>query len=113
METLLFQVEAGVSNKKYDGYTLDYDESSITINVWRESITTTVNIMQSDGRGADDDNWIWLKNNTGNTPDYICDCIRCSGRDMTLYFNVLDDQDHDRVLLKFVNTDVVYDILEG
>ncbi len=32
---------------------------------------------------------------------------------MTLYFNVLDDQDHDRVLLKFVNTDVVYDILEG
>lgn len=111
MESLLFQVEAGVSNTKYDGYTLDYDETSMTINVWRESITTTADLLLSEGASADDDNWVWLKNNTGNTPDYICDCIKSSGHDMTLTFNVLDDKDHDRVLMTFTDTDLVYDIL--
>lgn len=111
MESLIFQVEAGVSNTKYDGYTLDYDETSMTINVWRESITTTADLLLSERASADDDNWVWLKNNTGNTPDYICDCIKSSGHDMTLTFNVLDDKNHDRVLMTFTDTDLVYDIL--
>lgn len=110
METLIFQVEAGVS-PRYDGYTLDYDETSMTINVWRENITTLADDLLNEGAGADAFGWASLKDTTDFMPDYICDCIRGCGRDMTLTFNVVDDKDHNRIFLTFIDTDLVYDVL--
>ncbi len=113
MDILIQLIEAGVATKKFDGYTLDYDEQSITVNAWRKSITETVNRLQSEGAKADNESWVWLKNNTKNTPDYMYDCIKNSTghEDMVLTFNVLDDENHDRILLTIINTDIVYDIL--
>lgn len=115
METLIWLIETGVSNEKYDDYTLDYDEQTITVNAWKDSYTDSVNLFQSEGRGVDDEDWLWLKNHIKNTSDYMYDCIKTSHghEDMTLVFNLLDDTNHDRVLLTIVNNDIVYDILGG
>lgn len=115
METLIWMIEADASTEKYDGYTLDHDEQTITVNVWQESFTDSVDRFQSEGRGPDDADWMWLKNHIKNSPDYMYDCIKNShGHEhMTLVFNLLDHRDHARVLLTVVNDAIVYDILGG
>lgn len=114
METLIWLIELNASSKKYDGYTLDYDEQTITVNVWKESFTNSVNYFQSENLGIDNKDWMWLKNYIKNSSDYMYDCIKTShGHEgMTLVFNVLDDTNRERILLTIVNDNIVYDILE-
>ncbi|MBD5162376.1 MAG: hypothetical protein HDT14_10275 [Oscillibacter sp.] len=97
---------------KYDGYTIDFDDSAVTVSVWKESITRTAALIQENNGSAEDADWVSLKAVTENSVAYICDCIRSSALSgLDLVFQVLDDADHSRALLTFTNTDVTYDIL--
>lgn len=97
---------------KYDGYTVEFSDSAVTVSVWRESITRTAALIQESNGGAEDAGWVSLKEDMENSAAYICDCIRSSTLSgLDLVFQVLDDTDHSRTLLAFTNTDVTYDVL--
>lgn len=97
---------------KYDGYTVDFDDSAVTVSVWKESITRAAALIQENNGSAEDADWVALKGDTENSAAYICDCIRSSDLSrLDLVFQVLDDADHSRTLLTFTNTDVTYDVL--
>lgn len=97
---------------KYDGYTVSFDDSAVTVSVWKESITRTAAQIQDNYGTAEDADWVALKSDTENSAAYICDCISSSSLSgLELVFQVLDDTDHSRTLLTFTNTDVTYDVL--
>lgn len=97
---------------KYDGYTVEFDDSAVTVSVWKESITQTAVLIQENNGSAEDADWISLKGDMENSAAYICDCISSSNlSSLDLVFQVLDNTDHSRTLLTFTNTDVTYDAL--
>ena len=111
MSTLMGLIESGVSNK-FDGYSIDHDEDTITVNVWRESIDNTVKLLQQKGSDPNDEDWKWLKNNTKNSSDYIYDCIKTSElSNLHLTFNVLDSATQKTPILKILDESVAYDIM--
>lgn len=97
---------------KYDGYTVEFDDSAVTVSVWKESITRTAALIQENSGSAEDADWVSLKGDMENSAAYICDCISSSPlSSLNLVFQVLDNTDHSRTLLTFTNTDVTYDAL--
>lgn len=110
-ETLRWQIEAAVSNK-FDGYQIEFNEDDIHVSVWRESISNTVKLLQENGKDSTDDDWVWLKNNTKNTSDYIYDCIETSEfKGTSLIFDVLDHSTQETLLLTIVDEEIVFDIM--
>lgn len=110
-DTLTWLIEADVS-RKYDGYSIEYNASDITVSVWKESITNTANLVRNGTMDADD--WTWMKNHTKNSADYIYDCILHSEySDKTLIFNVFDDENNGTLLFTITNTDITSDAILG
>lgn len=97
---------------KYDDYTVEFDDSAVTVSVWKESITQTAALIQENNGSAEDADWVSLKGDAENSAAYICDCISFSPlSSLNLIFQVLDSTDPSRTLLAFTNTDVTYDAL--
>lgn len=111
-DVLKGQIEAALSSDKFDGYTLDIGDDAITVTVWRESIDRTFELTKDKGAGPEDEGWVWLKNNTKNTSDYIADCIRTSELDhLQLQFHVVDSDNHEQEFFTISNEEVTFDAL--
>ncbi len=111
-DVLKWQIEAALSTEKFDGYTFEIENDIVLVKVWRESIDRTFELTKEKGTGPDDENWVWLKNNTKNTSDYIADCIRTSELDnLQLQFHVVDSSSHEQDFFAIQNEEIVYDAL--
>ena len=109
--TLQWLIEADVSTK-YDGYTLNFEDSSAVVSVWRESITRTVEDVHERGGNSESEDWVWLKDHTKNSVDYILDCIQTSETGISdLTFNVYKDEAKEDLIMAFTNDEIIYDAL--
>lgn len=98
-----------------DNYTItcDLDNKIIYVCVWYDGIIAELTAIKFSGGGADDEDWMFLKRSFINSAKSICDFMEeCGHGDFNLSCNVLNDMNHENILLSLVNTTIIYDVME-
>lgn len=96
----------------YDYYSVDGDETGITINVTGEGLAEAVVIAKAAGYDENYSEWVAMKESTIECSDGIMNLMKESGmEDAVLMFNVLNNQNHDNILLSLINSIVIYDVM--
>ena len=99
--------------KSFDDYTINVEDNNVlNVCIFGDGIAEAVSEIAISGGGADEENWVTLKDNFINFADSICNLIKTSGRDdITLSLNLMNDVNRDHILLSLVNTTIFYDVL--
>lgn len=94
-----------------DNYTINYDKDGITVNAWLDGITQGAVLLKS-GLGSDElqQSWDNMKSSTMNACSKWVDGLKESGvENPVVVYNVVNDVNHDNILLSVLNGVVIYD----
>lgn len=98
--------------ENFSGYDVDYEDSTITVNVWQDGLALALVTAQSEDNQESKDAWETVKDNMTVMSDSIRDLIdTLELEDVMLLVNVLNDQNHDNVLLSITEGVVIYDAM--
>lgn len=101
-------IEALVS-QNFENYTIDYDESGITLSLWQDGLAVG-SVLAAAGNQESIDSWNSIKENLVSFSDSVSETMETAGHgDATLMINILNDQNTDLVLLSALNGVIVYD----
>ena len=104
-------VEAVVS-QNFDNYDVDYDDSGITINIWEDGIAAGAT-MAAYGDETMQESWNELSDNMEGLCSSVSDSIEAFGIEgIPVMINVVNDANHDNVLLSVLNGVVIYDAVQ-
>lgn len=93
--------------------TCDRDNKIIYLNVWYDGIIAELTAIKLSGGDATDEDWMLMKKSIVNNAKSVCNFMaECGYEDYNLSFNVLNDMNHDNILLSVVNSTIIYDVLE-
>lgn len=98
-----------------DNYTItcDRDNKIIYLNVWYDGIIAELTAIKLSGGDATDEDWMTVKRSIVNNAKSVCNFINeCGYEDFNLSYNVLNDMNHENILLSVVNTTIIYDVME-
>ena len=104
-----------IQNFGEDNYniTCDRDNKIIYLNVWYDGIIAELTAIKLSGGDATDEDWMLMKKSIVNNAKSVCNFMaECGYEDYNLSFNVLNDMNHDNILLSVVNSTIIYDVLE-
>lgn len=96
----------------YDNCNVTYDDESITLNLWVDGLADAAAAVALLGEGADNPNWVNMKNQFIKLSQSMQNLGSQLGRDdVSVIVQILNDQNRDNVLLSFYNGTVIYDCL--
>ena len=107
-------VVEGILRQSYgDNYSLDYDDNTVTINVWQEGIAAGV-VYANEGNQECIDAWKVVVTGITGLSKNLADQLKELGFDnMTVTVNVVNDLNKEKTLLTTVNGVVVYNAVES
>lgn len=95
-----------------DYYTMEYDDTGVTINVWGDGIALGAVTAISDEDAKE--SWDFMVESQTGFCDIICEQIESAGiENYYVMLNVLNEMDKDRTLLSILNGAVIYDAVNG
>ncbi len=111
LDSLCAAIES-VLAQNYDHYSIEHDDSSITIGVWHDGIALELAAIQTSGGDENNADWAALKDGLVSVAKSIRGVIDTAGReDVYLVLNLLNDQNTEKTLLSIFDTTVFYDVL--
>lgn len=113
LDELSSLLELGLSDN-WEHYTISTDEetSLITVNLWQDGVALELYMIQSAGGGADNEDWVALKDSMLSMYNSLKELVETVGRsDVHLAINLLNDQNTDNVLLTALDGYFIYDVL--
>ncbi|MDD2955815.1 MAG: hypothetical protein PHD67_05805 [Oscillospiraceae bacterium] len=111
MDAIMLPID-NILSSSFDDYTLEYDETGVTINVASEGIAAEIYALMENGSAEGLQGWETMKTNMADMSDSIVEYLETMGySDMLVTVNVLNDQNRDNVLLCLTNGEVLYDVL--
>lgn len=91
-----------------DNYNLDIQDDAYIINVWFDGVSTDA--VKKDN---DVDSWNEVRDNVNTACKSILDGVTGAGiTDAHVYVNILDDTNHDKVLLSSHDGETFFDVLD-
>lgn len=99
--------------EEHGGYEITHDDASVTVNVWIDGLAAEVIAAQQSESEALKATWETAKENTvafAKSIREFMDTMGQSGAALTL--NVLNDANHDNMLLGILEGVVIYDVME-
>jgi hypothetical protein len=110
-ELVMTMIKLSVSDK-FDYYTVEGDETGITLCVATEGVAEDVVAAKLSGYDENYEPWVEAKDNFAGLCSSIYDsAIEFGMKDPVITLSVLNDQNHDNVLLMIMNGAVVYDVM--
>lgn len=102
-----------ILDESYNGnYSLDYDDSSVTVNLWYDGVALGAT-MAADGDAEYQKQWDTLVNSMTQQTESLVDVFETAGlNDVVVLVNVLNDQNKDNTLLSVLNGIVIYDAVQ-
>lgn len=96
-----------------DSYTLEYDDKSVTINVWQDGIAEG-SVYAAAGDSTAKAAWEFMIEGQKLLCNSVVEQIQAAGaQDYHVMINVLNDLDHSRTLLSILDGTVVYDTVDS
>lgn len=96
----------------YDYHEIEGDETEITINVASDGLAEAVTLAKIEGCDETYQPWVDAKKSMISACNSTGEFVKESGfENTTIFFNLLNDQNHDNVLLMIMNGAVVYDVM--
>lgn len=106
-------MESGFSGDEFD-WDVSYDESqhAVVISVAADGIALEVQTIMNNGGDENDEDWKYMKDNMIEMSDSFLELAQQMGpSDINIIINILNDQNHDKVLLVLQNSEITYDVL--
>lgn len=96
-----------------DNYEVKYDKDSITINIWNDGIVQGIVLLKAGlGEESWQSSWDSIKQSAISSCSRWTEEIIEAGIDNpTVIYNIVNDQNHDNVLLSVCNGTLIYDVL--
>lgn len=112
LDTLCVLIKSVLADS-YSGCEVTHNDESVIVNVWIDGLAAELTLAQLSETDSYKESWNTAKENTASLAGSICDLIDTSGRDdVYLIFNVLNDLNHENVLLTILESTVMYDAIE-
>ena len=112
LSAVLTAIEETLQNTYDTNYTLNHDETSITIGVWRDGVANgAVYAQQGDQECMSA--WRTLVSAVRKMSSSMIESLRTAGlEDMQVIVSVVNDQNHDNVLLTVTDDKITYNWVE-
>lgn len=111
LDALCVAIES-VLDKNYSGIDVTQDGESITVNLWVDGLCMELTLAEQSGNDNYKETWETAKANTVSLAKSICDLVDTSGyTDVFVTLNVLNDLNHDNVLLSIFEGIVIFDVM--
>lgn len=102
-----------VLDENYSGIDVTHDGESITVNLWVDGLCMELTLAQQSGNSSYKETWETAKTNTVSLAKSICDLVDTSGyTDVYVTLNILNDLNHDNVLLSIFEGIVIFDVMD-
>lgn len=92
-----------------ENYSLSYDETGVTLNLWQDGLAAGATLAAA---GDSDYIKLWqaMTDSLVSMNTSMVDCLAAIGYDnMIISLNLLNDSNHDNVLLMIINGAILYD----
>lgn len=103
-----------ISEGNYESFDVFNDgENVITMNIWQDGLAVTLWQAMDENDESIKELWGTLKETMVDVCNATCELIDTAGRkDVTFLLNMLNDLNHENVLLSITDGIVIYDIME-
>lgn len=104
-------IEISLQESFGENYTIEYDDTGITVNIWSENVTPGVTLaINGDSEALKA--WESLVENFVNTSVTACNLLKENGHsDVIFSYNILNELNKDNYLLMILNGEVIYDVV--
>lgn len=108
-DLLMISCESALEKSWGNDFEIEYDDTGLTINTWRDGIATNT-VLASQGNKTAKDNWEKLIDSQKTLCNVLLEQIKDTGKeDYIVVLNILNDLDKNKVLLSVLNGTVIYD----
>lgn len=108
LDALCIAIEMAVKDN-FSGCSVTHDDNMITVSIWADGVAMEI----ASGDGSRPDEWDDLRAGMISFSDSLNNLIDSLGRDdVPSLLNVLNDLNHDNVLLSVLDGVVIYDVMD-
>lgn len=104
-----------ISEGNYESFDVFNDgENVITMNIWQDGLAVTLRQAMDENDESIKELWGTLKETMVDVCNATCELINTAGsKDVTFLLNILNDLNHENLLLSITDGIVIYDIMEN
>lgn len=113
LDDLCATIESLLDDDGYSGVDVTREEATITINVWLDGLCMELTLAQQSGNDSYQETWDTVKANFVSLSESISELVDTVGyADVYVTINILNDLNHDNVLLSVFEGIVIFDVMD-